>query len=114
MTSPLAKNDTGNQQKPAENGNVKSGYAETMTSPLAKTVTGSQQKPAENGNVKSGSETGSHKEANCNGIIKSPVPATAEVSSGATAVTSGNKDLSSMVGLPNGNGEIKPNTDRQK
>ena len=85
-----------------------------MPSPVAKNSTGSQQKHAENGNVKSGSETRSHKEAYGNGITKSPVPASTEASSRAHPVTSDNKDLSSKVGLPNGNGEkIKPNTDRE-
>lgn len=77
---------------------------------LAKNDTGSQPRPAENGNVKSGSETASHKEVFDNGIIKSPVP---ELSSEAIAVTSCNKDLSLKVGLPGGNGEIEPNTDRE-
>ncbi|KAK7858134.1 protein tesmin/tso1-like cxc 5 [Quercus suber] len=87
---------------------------ETMPSPVAKNGTGSQQKPVENGNVKSGSEARSHKEAYGNGITKSPVTASAEASSRAHPVTSDNKDLSSKVGLPNGNGEkIKPNTDRE-
>ncbi|XP_059460431.1 protein tesmin/TSO1-like CXC 5 isoform X3 [Corylus avellana] len=46
---------------------------ETMPLPLAKNDMGSQQRPAENGKVKSGSETASHKEVYDNGIIKSPV-----------------------------------------
>lgn len=44
-----------------------------MPLPLAKNDMGSQQRPAENGKVKSGSETASHKEVYDNGIIKSPV-----------------------------------------
>ncbi|KAE8056595.1 hypothetical protein FH972_013351 [Carpinus fangiana] len=46
---------------------------ETMPLPLAKNDIGSQQRPAENGKVKSGSETASHKEVYDEGIINSPV-----------------------------------------
>ena len=44
-----------------------------MPSPLTKNDTRSQPKPAENGNVKSGSETESPKEAYGNGSIKSSI-----------------------------------------
>jgi hypothetical protein len=44
-----------------------------MPLPLAKNDIGSQQRPAENGKVKSGSETASHKEVYDEGIINSPV-----------------------------------------
>lgn len=81
---------------------------ETMLLPLAKNETGSQQESVQSGNTKSGDETTSHKEARDNGIINSPVPATAEVSSAATGVTSCIKDLSLKVGSPNGNVERKP------